>query len=40
MLKEEAHTQKMAEAAVGLGTDSRRHQDRRDEQNNEMMEDV
>jgi len=40
MLKEEAHTQKMAEAAVGLGTDNRRHQDRRDEQNNEMMEDV
>jgi hypothetical protein len=40
MLKEGAHTQKMSEAAVGLGTDNRRHRDREDEQNNEMMEDV
>ncbi|KIW61383.1 hypothetical protein PV05_01512 [Exophiala xenobiotica] len=40
LLKEEAHTQKMSDAAVGLGTDSRRHRDLEDEQNNERMEDV
>lgn len=35
MLKEEAHSQKLADAAVGLGTDNGRRQ-----QNNEAMEDV
>jgi hypothetical protein len=38
MLKEEAHTQKAAEAAVGLGQDKRRA--RQDVAENEIMKDV
>lgn len=37
MLKDEAHTQKMADAAVGLSTETRRNQHERD---NEMLMDV
>ncbi|KAJ9637972.1 hypothetical protein H2204_004562 [Knufia peltigerae] len=37
MLKDEAHTQKMADAAVGLSTENRRNQHERD---NEMLMDV
>lgn len=37
MLKEEAHTQKMADAAIGLSRDNRRNQQ---EPNNEMLVDV
>ncbi|KAK4938656.1 hypothetical protein LTR10_020924 [Elasticomyces elasticus] len=40
LLKEEAHTQKLADAAVGLGTDDRRSQRIDHEPNTEAMEDV
>ena len=40
MLKEEAHTQKMADAAVGLGADNRRPQRTEDDANNEAMKDI
>ena len=40
MLKEEAHTQKLADAAVGLGTENRRSQRTDDEPNTEAMVDV
>lgn len=40
MLKEEAHTQKLADAAVGLGTDNRRSQRSDNKPNTEPMEDV
>jgi len=41
MLKEEAHSQKMADAAVGLGTDNRRaqHTDT-DSEPKEVMQDI
>ena len=40
MLKEEAHTQKTADAAVGLGTDDRRSLQTVAEPDKEAMEDV
>jgi len=39
MLKEEVHTQKMADAAVGLGADNRRPQ-RPEDDANEAMKDI
>jgi hypothetical protein len=40
MLKEEAHSQKLADAAVGLGTDNGRIQQSQNDLNTEAMEDV
>ncbi|EXJ73406.1 uncharacterized protein A1O5_03166 [Cladophialophora psammophila CBS 110553] len=40
MLKEEAHTQKAADAAVGLGTDNRRPRVSEDGPGNEAMKDI
>jgi hypothetical protein len=40
MLKEEAHTQKMADAAVGLGSDGRRSQRSAEAEGDEAMKDV
>ncbi|KIY02935.1 uncharacterized protein Z520_01400 [Fonsecaea multimorphosa CBS 102226] len=40
MLKEEAHTQRTADAAVGLGTDKRRSHAPEDDPVNEAMKDV
>lgn len=40
MLKEEAHSQKAADAAVGLGTDNGRPQQSHDDPKNEAMQDV
>jgi len=39
-LKEEAHSQKMADAAVGLGSENRRAQHSENKADNEAMEDV
>jgi len=39
-LKEEAHSQKMADAAVGLGRDDRRPERAQVEPMNEVMKDV
>ncbi|KAJ9611569.1 hypothetical protein H2200_004753 [Cladophialophora chaetospira] len=40
MLKEEAHTQKISDAAVGLGADNRRSQLTQDDASNDAMKDV
>jgi len=40
MLKEEAHSQKLADAAVGLGPDDRRKQRSTDESHSTAMEDI
>lgn len=40
MLKEEAHSQKLADAAVGLGPDDRRKQPAQDESLPQAMEDI
>ena len=40
MLKEEAHTQKMADAAVGLGSDNRRSQRSVEAEGDQAMKDV
>lgn len=40
MLKEEAHSQKLADAAVGLGYDDRRKQQPQDESVSTAMEDI
>ena len=40
MLKEEAHTQKISDAAVGLGADDRRSQRMQDNAPDDAMKDV
>jgi hypothetical protein len=40
MLKEEAHSQKMADAAVGLGSDRGQNQRLQNEDHTEAMKDV
>ncbi len=40
MLKEEVHSQKLADAAVGLGTDNGRVQQSQHDLSNEAMEDA